>query len=422
MIYHFSLDDSSSDTSSGSSLSYSPDTSSCCSLLDFSFDTPVATSARPSCKKCRSFIASATPILGALSSRCADLLSPHKRTSGSISASDHDGSTESSYETYTKLDIDFDVQVDIDACITAANAVVASEADARVEVDTRIDKKDKDEEEVESSHRGTVEIGVDKVVEPVVSEDTHAPTDDESSREVVQIGLDEIVHKLYDYVVEIPVSRIVKIKREKADYGRMVVIACKQRTSMCERIHTLERDNTRLRTMLCIERERIDSLRRHMAYMQEEFRQIRQFRYYDRMEFRRLETYARRRLDAIDELIAKRVAKSLVAYDATRNPRPEVEIEEEQGDDNGNNNGNGNENGQRGNGNGIPNVNTGAYTQRFQELVLLCTKMVPEEEDRVEKFIGGLSVSLTFSEAGILHVNWTSLRQCMSCMGHLCKL
>ncbi|GKE18080.1 reverse transcriptase domain-containing protein, partial [Tanacetum coccineum] len=30
------------------------------------------------------------------------------------------------------------------------------------------------------------------------------------------------------------------------------------------------------------------------------------------------------------------------------------------------------------------------YTQRFQELILMCTKMVPEEEDRVEKFIGGL--------------------------------
>ncbi|GKA81489.1 putative reverse transcriptase domain-containing protein [Tanacetum coccineum] len=31
-----------------------------------------------------------------------------------------------------------------------------------------------------------------------------------------------------------------------------------------------------------------------------------------------------------------------------------------------------------------------AYTQRFKELVLLCTKMVPKEEDRVKKFIGGL--------------------------------
>ncbi|GJX76986.1 putative reverse transcriptase domain-containing protein [Tanacetum coccineum] len=29
-----------------------------------------------------------------------------------------------------------------------------------------------------------------------------------------------------------------------------------------------------------------------------------------------------------------------------------------------------------------------AYTQRFQELILLCTRMVPDEEDRVERFIG----------------------------------
>ncbi|GJT16056.1 putative reverse transcriptase domain-containing protein [Tanacetum coccineum] len=30
------------------------------------------------------------------------------------------------------------------------------------------------------------------------------------------------------------------------------------------------------------------------------------------------------------------------------------------------------------------------YTQRFQELILLCTRMVPDEVDRVERFIGGL--------------------------------
>ncbi|GJZ39912.1 putative reverse transcriptase domain-containing protein [Tanacetum coccineum] len=31
-----------------------------------------------------------------------------------------------------------------------------------------------------------------------------------------------------------------------------------------------------------------------------------------------------------------------------------------------------------------------AYTQRFQELILLCTRMVPDEGDRVERFVGGL--------------------------------
>ncbi|GJS90423.1 reverse transcriptase domain-containing protein [Tanacetum coccineum] len=31
-----------------------------------------------------------------------------------------------------------------------------------------------------------------------------------------------------------------------------------------------------------------------------------------------------------------------------------------------------------------------AYTKRFQELILLCTRMVPDEEDRLKRFIGGL--------------------------------
>ncbi|GJW55830.1 putative reverse transcriptase domain-containing protein [Tanacetum coccineum] len=39
----------------------------------------------------------------------------------------------------------------------------------------------------------------------------------------------------------------------------------------------------------------------------------------------------------------------------------------------------------------VKNNDLAAYTQRFQELTIMCTKMVPEEEDRVEKFIGGLS-------------------------------
>ncbi|GKB40073.1 hypothetical protein Tco_0885015 [Tanacetum coccineum] len=36
----------------------------------------------------------------------------------------------------------------------------------------------------------------------------------------------------------------------------------------------------------------------------------------------------------------------------------------------------------------MKNNDLAAYTQRFQELTMMCTKMVPEEEDQVEKFIG----------------------------------
>ncbi|GJR14599.1 putative reverse transcriptase domain-containing protein [Tanacetum coccineum] len=38
----------------------------------------------------------------------------------------------------------------------------------------------------------------------------------------------------------------------------------------------------------------------------------------------------------------------------------------------------------------VKNNDMATYTQRFQEITMMCTKMVPEEEDRVEKFIGGL--------------------------------
>ncbi|GJR67954.1 putative reverse transcriptase domain-containing protein [Tanacetum coccineum] len=38
----------------------------------------------------------------------------------------------------------------------------------------------------------------------------------------------------------------------------------------------------------------------------------------------------------------------------------------------------------------VKNNDLATYTQRFQELTMMCTKMVSEEEDLVEKFIGGL--------------------------------
>ncbi|GKF27525.1 hypothetical protein Tco_0093867, partial [Tanacetum coccineum] len=38
----------------------------------------------------------------------------------------------------------------------------------------------------------------------------------------------------------------------------------------------------------------------------------------------------------------------------------------------------------------VKNNDLATYTQIFQELTMMRTKMVPEEEDRVEKFIGGL--------------------------------
>nr|GEW07078.1 hypothetical protein [Tanacetum cinerariifolium] len=149
-------------------------------------------------------------------------------------------------------------------------------------------------------------------------------------------------------------------------------------------IGVLERDNMRLQGMLCVERERVNSLRRHVSYTQEELRHVRVSRYYDRAEFRRLETFTMRGLGyrptmptatrtrmvptAIEEMIERSVAEASEAYEVNRNRGPTMESvdehEDDNGDDNGNDNGDGGGNGNRnglggGNGNGNPNVHAG---------------------------------------------------------------
>ncbi|GJZ62849.1 putative reverse transcriptase domain-containing protein [Tanacetum coccineum] len=181
----------------------------------------------------------------------------------------------------------------------------------------------------------------------------------------------------------------------------MTLIANGQRADMLNRIGVLERDNMRLQGMFSVERERVDSLRRHRTMPS---------------TTRSGMTHA-----VIEEMIERRVTEALEAYEANRNREPTMESGDEHKDDNrddnGNGNGDGGGNGNRnglggGNGDGNPNNNAltwwnsykrtvgtdAAYAMSWkalmklmtEELVLLCTKMVPEEEDRVEKFIGGL--------------------------------
>ncbi|GKE38587.1 putative reverse transcriptase domain-containing protein [Tanacetum coccineum] len=38
----------------------------------------------------------------------------------------------------------------------------------------------------------------------------------------------------------------------------------------------------------------------------------------------------------------------------------------------------------------MKNNDLAAYSQRFQDLALLCTRMVPGEEDRIKRYVGGL--------------------------------
>ncbi|GJW58047.1 putative reverse transcriptase domain-containing protein [Tanacetum coccineum] len=86
--------------------------------------------------------------------------------------------------------------------------------------------------------------------------------------------------------------------------------------------------------------------------------------------------------EVVNELIAHQVAEALEARDTAKNLEPLAEGGDEQEDENG-------DDYEDRNGGGNGNDLT-AYTQRFQELVLLCTRVVPDKEDKVERFIGGL--------------------------------
>nr|GEZ39634.1 hypothetical protein [Tanacetum cinerariifolium] len=84
--------------------------------------------------------------------------------------------------------------------------------------------------------------------------------------------------------------------RGRTGSKRMSSLDIEVETRLLDRIRISKRDNMRLHGMLCVERDRIDSLRRHMSYTQEELRKIRMSLFYDRAYFRRLETFAMRSL------------------------------------------------------------------------------------------------------------------------------
>ncbi|GJY26138.1 hypothetical protein Tco_0400864 [Tanacetum coccineum] len=378
---HFLSDDSSSDSSSD----YSSDSSSGHSLPDSSIDTTITIFVGPSRKRYRSYavlVSLATPVPRALSP-------------------------------------------------IPAKAAAAREANVRVEVSIGSDGEDKAGEEADPEDRGTIEIGVDRVIELVVSYDVYKSSSDDMPESFDERGLDAL-----------------------RDQGYRMLAASQQSAVMLGRIRVLERDNMRLRGIMM-----------HTA------------------------TNTEMTHVAIEEMIERHVTEALEAYEVNQNRRPTMESGDEHKDDNGYGNENGNrvrgENGNvnglgRGNGNGNPNVNAGGIvpvahectyqdfvkcqplnfkgtkgvvgltrwfekmetvfdisscpqkyqvkydsctlqndaltwwnshkrtvgtdasydmtwkalmklmTDVFQELVLLCTKMVLEEEDWVEKFIGGL--------------------------------
>nr|GEV92628.1 hypothetical protein [Tanacetum cinerariifolium] len=220
----------------------------------------------PSRKRCRSpaaIVISHVDSARVLVPSLANLLPPHKRFRDYISPEDS-----------VEEDINTDVLDDIKADTTTIEVAVdrdvnaGIDADIGMEIDVGIDVED----EVESSDIGTIKFRVD-----------------------MDAGINIPDGMLMPNTME---------RLEQLEAGQL--IASEERAGLSDRTRSLKPENLKVRALLCIERDRVDSLRWHMALSHEEFCQ--------NMTITRSGMTPK----VIEELVNRRVEEALAAYEATR--------------------------------------------------------------------------------------------------------
>nr|GEU94031.1 hypothetical protein [Tanacetum cinerariifolium] len=233
---------------------YPPTTSE--SSLDLSSERSLdssSPSAGPSRKRCRSLttlVPSSIPVLRLIALALTDL-PPRKRFKYSYSS-------EASRKEHMEIGT-ADAETVVDLGVSdRVRAPTEDGLGMGVEVDTSDIREDEKEFEAEASTGGMMEIAVDPLVTGGIFEPTKGDAPD----------LEEA--------------------------GQLV--ASGERGGLANRVSSLGRENLRVRDLLCIERDHVDSLCHHMALSQEEFHQIRRDRDNTRRRLRSLESLVERHL------------------------------------------------------------------------------------------------------------------------------
>nr|GEX53529.1 reverse transcriptase domain-containing protein [Tanacetum cinerariifolium] len=366
------------------------------SSTDFERPSHDSSSASLSRKRSRSPAASvllSSPIPEALSCARADLLPSPKRIRSPESATNFKDCLEDSFEPYVPreagLGIDF-----VDESTEPSRDCIAYTDDLRDRgIDAKVVVEAIDQEEIEMGMRGPVEVRVDRVTHLVVADDILEPAQEGA------------------------VEAIEGIQRNQ---GHRIVATGQQSADMLERIQELERENMRLRDMMDVEiigsrengieemeMEEIDRGNRNggdengngneggFGYNFRGFMPARECTYQDFLKcqplnfsgmegvvgltrwFEKMETlfYISNcpKTIGIEAAYAMSWVELMKLMTEVYYPRNKVQKMETElwnlvieGND------------------------LTAYTRRFQELVLLCTRMVPSEEEKVKRFIKGL--------------------------------
>ncbi|GJY40173.1 hypothetical protein Tco_0427443, partial [Tanacetum coccineum] len=255
---------------------YPPTTSE--SSLGDSSERPLHSSSHsvgPSRKRCRSpvdYVPSSTPVMRSLAPTRADLLPPHKRFRDSYSS-------EASIEEDTEID-PIETEVDMELGIGDGDDVRD-----HVEIDPRDVRDDTKGYEADTKPAGEDSFDSSSTRDGIVR-----------SFEDIPIDLYDVVRDFYHHMSEVRIDRIVGIETIQKWFEVDQLIAMGQRVSMIERIDSLRLENLKVRAMLDIDRDRVNSLRLYMSLSQEEFCQVRRDRDDTRGRLRRLESYVERRL------------------------------------------------------------------------------------------------------------------------------
>nr|GEX45872.1 reverse transcriptase domain-containing protein [Tanacetum cinerariifolium] len=295
-------------------------------------------SAGPSHKRCRSptaLVPSSTYVLRSIAPALADLL-PHKRFRYSYSS-------EASKEKHMEIGTaDAEIVVDF-GIIDVVGAHTEDGIGIGVEVATSDIREDKEEFKVEASAGGTMEI----IIDPLITGGIYDPTRGDAP------DLEGTLYDIPYYMSKVPLDRITEFETSQRQLEASQLGSSKERAGLVDRVRSLGRDNLRVRALLCIKRDHVDSLRHHMALSQEKFCQIHRYRDNTRRKLRRTITNTRSGMmpAAIEEIINQRVTEALETREANRNVRLEND-----NDEGVNRNGNGNIN-RRGNRNGNHNEN-----------------------------------------------------------------
>ncbi|GJR31409.1 putative reverse transcriptase domain-containing protein [Tanacetum coccineum] len=323
-------------------------------------------SAGPSRKRCRSpvdSVPSSPPVMGSLAPTRADLLPP--RIGDRDDVRDH------------------------------------------VESDLRDVRDDTEEYEADTSAGDTVKVGIDPMSAPIVEKEIIEPAGEDSSDSSgtrdgivrsfkdIPIDLDDVVRDFYHHMSEVHIDRIVGIETAQRRLETDQLIASGDRARMAERIYSLRRSFVRFVGIVMMldgdlgdnRGDNGDGNENHNVNGRGDRLVARECTYQDFMKCQPLSFKGTKgvvglvrwseKMETVfhisncpEKYQVKELMKLMTEVYCPRNEIQKMETELWNLS--------------------VKNNDIANYTQRFQELTMMCTKMVPEEEDRVEKFIGGL--------------------------------